>query len=51
MHQADEEVPWTYLWIGFGGKKAEDYLRDLGLNGLWACYNDLDWDNELTKDL
>ena len=21
-----------YLWIGFGGKKAEDYLRDLGLN-------------------
>ena len=31
-YQADEEVPWTYLWIGFGGKKAEDYLRDLGLN-------------------
>ena len=32
FYQADEEVPWTYLWIGFGGKKAEDYLRDLGLN-------------------
>lgn len=32
FYQADEKVPWTYLWIGFGGKKAEDYLRDLGLN-------------------
>lgn len=32
FYQADEKDPWSYLWIGFAGNNAEDYLRDLGLN-------------------
>ena len=31
-YEADRDEPWTYLWIGFSGEKAEEYLRDLGLN-------------------
>ena len=29
--EADEEDPWTYLWVGFHGRRAEEYLRDAGL--------------------
>ncbi|SEG32387.1 Helix-turn-helix domain-containing protein [Butyrivibrio sp. Su6] len=29
---ADEEDPWTYTWIGFGGKKAESIVSQLGLS-------------------
>ena len=32
-YQADKEEPWSYLWIGFSGKRALEYLEDLGLNG------------------
>lgn len=32
FYQADVEDPWTYLWVGFSGNKAEDFLRDIGLN-------------------
>lgn len=32
FYQADEEVPWSYLWIGFAGERAEEYLKDLGLD-------------------
>lgn len=31
-YQADQERPWSYLWIGFSGRHAKDYLEDLGLN-------------------
>ena len=32
FYQADEQEPWTYLWVGFGGTQAEMFLQDLGLN-------------------
>ena len=25
-YQADSEEPWSYLWIGFSGKYAKEYL-------------------------
>lgn len=31
FYQADEQDPWTYLWIGFDGAKAILYLRRCGL--------------------
>lgn len=32
FYQADKEEPWIYFWIGFSGKRAAEYLEDLGLN-------------------
>ena len=32
FYQADAKNPWTYLWIGFHGEKADEFLRDIGLN-------------------
>ncbi len=31
-YQADQKDPWSYLWIGFSGTHAKEYLEDLGLN-------------------
>lgn len=31
FYKADKEIPWSYLWIGFGGEQAEEYLKDIGL--------------------
>ena len=30
---ADSQDPWTYVWIGFNGTKAEDCLRQAGFTG------------------
>jgi AraC family transcriptional regulator of arabinose operon len=32
FYQADQEEPWTYLWVGFGGSHAKEYLKDIGVN-------------------
>lgn len=32
FYQADQEQPWTYLWVGFGGSRAKAFLQDIGLN-------------------
>ncbi len=29
---ADEKDPWTYVWIGFGGRRAEEIVSQLGLS-------------------
>lgn len=32
FYQADAKDPWTYLWIGFQGEKAQEFMKDIGLN-------------------
>lgn len=32
FYQADAKDPWTYLWIGFNGDKAREFMKDIGLN-------------------
>lgn len=32
-YQADENNPWSYMWVGFNGIKAESYLESAGLAG------------------
>lgn len=32
FYQADAKDPWTYLWIGFNGEKAREFMKDIGLN-------------------
>ena len=30
FYQADEEDPWTYVWVGFGGALAPDIIKSMG---------------------
>lgn len=32
FYQADEENPWCYLWVGFAGSRADEYLQAMGLS-------------------
>lgn len=32
FYQADQNDPWTYLWIGFDGSDAGKWIQDIGLN-------------------
>ncbi|MGN0331007.1 MAG: AraC family transcriptional regulator [Kineothrix sp.] len=32
FYQADEKEPWTYVWVGFSGTKAEEYVKAIGLS-------------------
>lgn len=32
FYQADQEEPWSYLWVGVGGTGAKKFIQDLGLN-------------------
>ena len=53
FYQADREEPWTYIWVGFGGSKAQEYIHEIGLSGhtpvfrseeheaLYACIKDM----------
>ena len=53
FYQADEEEPWTYIWVGFGGSKAQEYIQGIGLSAhapifrseeqdfLYACVKDM----------
>ena len=40
FYQADRNEPWSYMWIGFSGTRAGEYLADLGLSGnnlIFSC--------------
>ena len=32
FYQADAKDPWSYLWVGFAGSRAEEYLHSMGLS-------------------
>ena len=32
FYQADAEEPWTYLWVGFSGSSAQEYVQGMGLS-------------------
>lgn len=32
FYQADEEEPWTYVWVGFSGVQAAEYIGNMGLS-------------------
>lgn len=32
FYQADEENPWTYVWVGFSGSMAGEYIKRMGLS-------------------
>lgn len=40
FYQADAQEPWSYLWVGFGGSRAGEYLAGMGLSDrhpVFAC--------------
>ncbi|MEY8337603.1 AraC family transcriptional regulator [Lachnospiraceae bacterium 62-35] len=39
FYEADGEMPWTYLWIGFDGTRAKEYLKDIGLGSGRLIYS------------
>lgn len=32
FYQSDEKEPWTYVWVGFSGSSAEEYVKTMGLS-------------------
>ena len=43
FYQADQKEPWSYLWVGFGGSRAGEYLNAMGLSArhpIFACDRD-----------
>ncbi|NLL76168.1 MAG: AraC family transcriptional regulator [Clostridiales bacterium] len=32
FYQADKDNPWTYVWVGFNGLNAEEYVKSIGLS-------------------
>ena len=32
FYQADEKEPWTYVWVGFSGTQAAEYVSNIGLS-------------------
>lgn len=41
FYQADSQHPWTYLWVGFSGSKAENILSKTQLLEHYFCHSTL----------
>ena len=41
FYQADSKHPWTYLWVGFSGSKAESILNKTQLLEHYFCHSTL----------
>ena len=53
FYQADEKDPWSYLWVGFGGSRAGEYLAAMGLSArhpIFACQRDQEL-YDIVKDM
>ncbi len=43
-YKADEDDPWVYFWIGFGGLDADRYMRDIGITPENPVFSFEDWE-------
>jgi AraC-like DNA-binding protein len=39
FYQSDEKEPWTYVWVGFGGNRAADYMEKMGLSANYPIFH------------
>lgn len=39
FYQADLQMPWSYIWIGFSGSKAENILKQSSLFKRFYCHS------------
>ena len=38
FYQSDEQEPWSYVWVGFGGSQSGEYVRKMGLSGMHPVF-------------
>jgi YesN/AraC family two-component response regulator len=38
-YEADENTPWNYIWVGFNGIKAPQYIKQMGLSNYSPVIN------------
>jgi len=41
-YQADKDTPWSYIWVGFSGSKADLILNKTSLLSDYCCHSNLD---------
>lgn len=46
-YKADEHSPWSYMWVGFSGKQAEEYLQKANLD---ECNLIFQYKDEIIKE-
>lgn len=53
FYQADQEEPWSYLWVGVGGTGAKKFIQDIGLNSQQRIFRCADGQklNEIVMDM
>ncbi len=48
FYQADEQDPWTYVWVGFNGNMADELVKSMGLSVATPVFKS-DKDKEFSK--